>query len=54
MQATTKKHEIIHEDSRYCTLYIWAVVLLLPEQCNNQRPRCDIAQLHATNNFYHG
>jgi hypothetical protein len=26
----------------------------LREPCNNQRPRCDIAWLHATNHIYHG
>ena len=32
MYATaTKNYEIIHSDTRYYTLYIWAVVLLLAE-----------------------
>jgi hypothetical protein len=26
-----RKYEIIHADTRYCTFYIWAVVLLLSE-----------------------
>ena len=28
--------------------------ITLQEQCNNQRPRYDIAWLHVTNHLYHG
>jgi len=31
MQATAKNYEIIHADTKDCTLQIWAVVLLLSE-----------------------
>jgi hypothetical protein len=27
---------------------------ILRELCNNQRPRCDIRWVHATNHLYHG
>ena len=55
MQATAKNYEIIHADARYCTLLdLGYSFITLREPCNNQRPRCDIAQLHVTNHFYHG
>ena len=31
MSATAKDHEKIHAETRYCTLQIWAVVLLLSD-----------------------
>ena len=31
MYATAENYEIRYTDTRYCTLYIWAVVLLLTE-----------------------
>jgi hypothetical protein len=46
-------YEIIRADTRYSTLYIWAVVLLLDEPCSSQRP-CDIAWLRVINHLYHG
>ena len=56
MYATAKNYEIIHTDTRYCTLYIWDVVLLPSESraLNNQRSRCDIVWLHATTHLYRG
>ena len=53
MYATAKNHEIIHADTRYCT-HPGCSFITLKEQCNNQRPRCDIAWLHVTNHLYHG
>jgi len=33
MQAIAKNYELIHTEMRYCTLYIWVVVLLLSQSC---------------------
>ena len=45
-------YEIIRADTRYSTLYIWAVVLLLDEPyCSSQRP-CDITWLRVINHLY--
>ena len=44
---------IIHTDTRYCLLYIWAVVLLLLDSrviIND----LDVIWLHVTNHLYHG
>ena len=54
MKATAKNYEIIHADTRYCTLNLSCSFITIREPCNNQRPRCDIARLHVTNHLYHG
>ena len=47
IQPRTMKYEILH------TLNLGSSFITLREQCNNQRPRCDIVWLHAKNNLYH-
>jgi len=53
MHFFLKNYEIIHADTRYCTLYLGCSFITLREPYNNQRPRCDIAWLHVTNYWYH-
>ena len=43
----THKYEILY------TLNLGCSFITLRELCNNQRPRCDIAWLHVTNQLYH-
>jgi hypothetical protein len=42
------RYEILH------TLNLGCRFITLRKSCNNQRPRCDIACLHVTNQLYHG
>ena len=38
MYTTAKNYEIIHTDTRYCTLNLGYSFITLRELCNNQRP----------------
>ena len=53
-ECAAKNYDIIHADTRYCTLNLGCSCITLREPCNNQRPRCDITWLHVTNHLYHG
>ena len=46
-QLRTRRYEILYTLNMCCSL------LTLREPCINQRPRCDIAWVQATNHLYH-
>ena len=55
----SNSYELWNNESRYEILHVHLKSGMLFyysqwEPCNNQRPRCDIAWLHATNHLYHG